>query len=236
VEGASYYQIIRYKAGEYSLIANISGTSAVVKGLTNNFEYTYLIKVTMTDGTVIYSNAVNVTPVAEVAKPVLSAIAGDKQVTLSWTAVEGASYYQIIRYNKGAYSVVATIKSTSAVVKGLTNDFEYTYLIKAVAEDGRFSLSTAIYVTPKGETAKPVLSAIAGDKQATLSWTAVEGASYYQIIRYKAGEYSLIANISGTSAVVKGLTNNFEYTYLIKVTMTDGTVIYSNAVNVTPKA
>ncbi|MBO5378084.1 MAG: leucine-rich repeat protein, partial [Ruminiclostridium sp.] len=103
-------------------------------------------------------------------KPVVTATAGDKQVTLSWTAVSGASYYQIIRYNKGTYSVVADINSTSAVVKGLTNNYEYTYLVKAVAEDGRSSLSSAVYVTPVAPLSKPVVTATAGDKQATLSW------------------------------------------------------------------
>ena len=236
VNGASYYQIIRYNKGAYSLIANISGTSAVVKGLTNDFEYTYLIKAVATDGTTALSSAVNVTPTSPLSKPVVTATSGDKQVTLSWTAVNGASYYQIIRYNKGTYSVVANINGTSAVVKGLTNNYGYTYLIKAVAEDGTTSLSSAVNVTPMSNTSKAVLSATAGDKQATLSWSAVEGASYYQIIRYNKGAYNTVANISGTYAVVKGLTNNFEYTYLIKAVMSDGTVVYSNSVNVTPMA
>ena len=236
VDGASYYQIIRYNKGAYSLIANISGTTATVKGLTNNFEYTYLIKAVAEDGRTSFSNAVTVTPVATLAKPILSATAGDKQATLSWTAVDGASYYQIIRYNKGAYSLIANISGTSATVKGLTNNFEYTYLIKAVAADGRTSLSTAVKVTPVAAATKPTLSATAGDKQATLSWTAVSGASYYQIIRYNNGTYTLVANISGTSATVKGLANNFEYTYLIKAVAADGTSSFSNAVTVTPHA
>ncbi len=236
VEGASYYQIIRYNKGTYSVVADINGTSAVVKGLTNNYEYTYLVKAVAEDGRTSLSSAVYVTPVAALAKPVVAATAGDKQVTLSWNAVNGASYYQIIRYNKGTYSVVADINGTSAVVKGLTNNYEYTYLIKAVAEDGRTSLSSAVYVTPIAALAKPVVKATAGDKQATLSWTVVEGASYYQIIRYNKGTYSVVADINGTSAVVKGLTNNYEYTYLVKAVAEDGRTSLSSAVYVTPVA
>ncbi len=235
VDGASYYQIIRYNKGTYTLIANISSTSAVVKGLTNNFEYTYLIKAVAPYSVTSFSNAVNVTPLEDLPKPVLSAVAGDKEAKLSWTAASGASYYQIIRYNKGTYSLVANISGTSATVKGLANNFEYTYLIKAVAADGRTSFSNAINVTPVASS-KPVLTAMAGDKQAHLSWTAVSGAKYYQIIRYNKGTYTFIANIAGTTATVKSLANNYEYTYLIKVIMSDGTVAYTNAVNVTPKA
>ena len=236
VSGASYYQIIRYSNGNYSLVAEISGTSATVKSLTNDFEYTYLIKAVAADGRTSFSNAINVTPVAELAKPTLSAVAGNKEATLSWTAVSGASYYQIIRYSNGNYSLVAEISGTSATVKSLTNDFEYTYLIKAVAADGRTSFSNAINVTPVAELAKPTLSAVAGNKEATLSWTAVSGASYYQIIRYSNGNYSLVAEISGTSATVKSLTNDFEYTYLIKAIAADGRTSFSNAVTVTPHA
>ena len=168
--------------------------------------------------------------------PVVKATAGDKQVTLSWTAVEGASYYQIIRYNNGTYTVIANISGTSATVKGLTNNYAYTYLIKAVAADGRTSLSSAVNVTPVAALAKPTLSATAGNGQATLKWTAVSGASYYQIIRYNNGTYTVVANISTTSATVKGLTNNYAYTYLIKAVAADGRTSFSNAVNVTPKA
>ena len=211
-------------------------SSAVVKGLTNNYEYTYLIKAVAEDGRTSLSSAVYVTPVAPLSKPVVTATAGDKQATLSWTAVEGASYYQIIRYNKGTYSVIANISGTTATVKGLTNNFEYTYLIKAVAADGRSSLSSAVRVTPLPALEKTTVTAVAGNKQATLSWTAVEGASYYQIIRYNKGTYSLIATVSDLSAVVKGLANNYQYTYLIKAVAADGRTSLSDSINVTPTA
>lgn len=236
VEGASYYQIIRYNKGNYSLVANISGTSAVVKGLANKFEYTYLIKAVATDGRTSLSAAVNVTPMPPLEKPVLTAVSQDKQVTLSWTKVEGAGYYQIIRYNKGTYTLIANISGTTATVKGLTNNFEYTYLIKAVASDGRTALSTAVNVTPRAPLAKPVLAAAGGDRQALLLWMEVAEADYYEIIRYKNGVYSKVAAISGTCATVKGLTNNFEYTYLVRAVAKDGRSSVSNAVYVTPKA
>ena len=236
VSGASYYQIIRYNSGTYSVVANINGTSATVMGLTNGYEYTYLIKAVAADGRTSFSNAVAVTPVAALGKSTLSATAGNAQATLSWTAVSGASYYQIIRYNAGNYTLIANISGTSATVKGLTNGYDYTYLIKAVAADGRTSFSNAVTVTPVAALGKSTLSATAGNGQATLSWTAVSGASYYQIIRYNAGNYTLIANISGTSATVKGLTNNYDYTYLIKAVAADGRTSFSNAVTVTPKA
>ncbi len=235
VEGASYYQIIRYKNGQYTFVANIKGTSATVMSLTNNYKYAFLVCAVGADGTKQLSTAVWVTPVKSMEKPVVTATAGNKQAILRWNAVEGASYYQIIRYNKGVYSVVANVKGTSATVMGLANNFKYTYLVKAVASDGKSTLSAAVYVTPMAME-KPVVTATAGDKQATLCWDAVEGADYYQIIRYNKGNYTVVANVKSTSATVMGLTNNFEYTYLVKAVSYDGTSALSAAVKVTPKA
>ena len=231
VEGADYYQVIRYKNGVYSLVVAIKDTSVTVKGLTNDFDYAFLVKAVNENDSAL-STAVWVTPKAPIT---LKATPGDKQATLSWTAVNDAKYYQIIRYKEGTYSKVADISGTSAVVKGLANNFEYTYLIKAVLSDGTSVLSNAVRVTPVITLTAPVLTAKAGDKQVTLSWTAVNGAEYYQIIRYKNGTYSVVANISGTSAVVKSLTNNFEYTYLVKAVGNNASSL-SNAVWVTPTA
>lgn len=232
--GAEYYQIIRYKDGVYTKVADISGTSAVVKSLANNYEYTYLVKAVCDGNITAFSNAVTVTPVASLASPSLTAKAGNGQVKLSWTEVKGAGYYQILRYKDGAYSLVANVNGTSAVVKSLTNNFTYTYVIKAVGSNIA-SLSARVSVTPMSSLSAPKLKAVAGNKQATLTWTAVSGAEYYQVIRYHNGKYTLVANISGTSATVKSLANGYQYTYLIKAINGD-IVSYSNAVNVTPKA
>ncbi len=231
VDGADYYQVIRYNKGVYSVIATIKSNSLTIKGLTNSFEYTYLVKA-VNSKTSSLSTAVWVTPKAPIT---LTAEAADKSAKLSWNAVAGASYYQIIRYKNGTYSKVANVSTTSATVKGLTNNFEYTYLVAAFFADGSSVLSSSVKVTPQATLTKPVLNATAGNKQATLSWTAADGAKYYQIIRYKNGEYSVVASVSTTSAVVMGLTNNYEYTYLIKA-IGDNASSFSNAVNVTPKA
>ncbi len=234
VEGASYYQVIRYSKGSYSVIATVTDTSVTIKGLANNFEYTYLVKAVAENGEAALSTAVSVTPKSALVKPVVTAVAGDKSAQLSWTAVEGAKYYQIIRYKNGQYTLIANISGTSANVLGLTNSYKYAFLVAAVAEDGTKALSTAIWVTPMMKLDKTVVTAVAGDESAQLSWTAVEGAKYYQIIRYKNGQYTLIANISGTSANVLGLTNSYKYAFLVAAVAEDGTKALSTAIWVTP--
>ncbi len=230
VDGADYYQIIRYKNGEYQLIASIKGTKATVKGLSNNFEYTYLIRAVGTESSTL-SKAVRVTPASPLG---LKAEPGDKKATLTWNSIDGAKYYQVIRYKAGKYSVIATVNGTSVTVMSLANNFEYTYIVKAVSDSGEL-LSDAVRVTPCPQLDKTVLTANAGDKKATLSWTAVDGAKYYQVIRYKDGEYTVIANVTGTSVVVKSLANNFDYTYILKA-VGDNASSLSNAVKVTPTA
>ncbi len=235
VPGAEYYQVIRYKDGAFSSVVFVTEPKVVIKGLTNNYKYTYIVKAYDGINSSTVSKAVSVTPDA-LASPVLSVVPGNKQVTLQWNAVAGASYYQVIRYNNGVYTKVADVSGTTVTVKGLTNDFEYTYLVKAVSANGLTAFSNAVKVKPTAVLGKAVLKATAGNKVANLSWTAVAGATKYQIIRYSNGVYTEVATIGGTSVTVQGLTNGYEYTYLIKAIAADGRTSFSNAVNVTPKA
>ncbi len=231
VSGAKYYQIIRYNKGVYSVVANINGTSATVMGLANDYQYTYLVSAVTQTGKAL-SAAVNVTPKSSL---VLSVTAGDKQAALKWNAVNGAKYYQIMRIKNGEKIVVASVNTTTANVLKLVNGFEYTYYVQAIFSDGTMKLSNTVKVTPVAQLEKAVLTATAGNKQAVLSWTKVANADYYQIIRYNKGTYTVVATLSSTSVTVKGLTNGYQYTYLIKAISDEGAVSLSTAVNVTPK-
>jgi hypothetical protein len=83
------------------------------------------------------------------------------------------------------------------------------------------------------------LTATAGDSQVTLTWTAVTGATGYNVKRSTAagGPYMTIAsNVSGTSYVDATVTNGTTYYYVVTTVNADGESANSNEASATPVA
>jgi fibronectin type 3 domain-containing protein len=82
----------------------------------------------------------------------LAATAGDKQVSLSWTASVGATSYNILRSttNGGGYLVIASgVTATSYTVTGLTDGTTYYFVLQAVNVSGASANSNQVSATPK---------------------------------------------------------------------------------------
>ena len=80
------------------------------------------------------------------------------------------------------------------------------------------------------------LSATAGDAQATLSWTASNGATSYNVKRATAsgGPYTTVVSPSGTSCVNTGLTNGMTYYYVVSAVNAGGESANSGPASATP--
>ena len=65
------------------------------------------------------------------AVPELKATVKSGQVTLKWSAVDGATKYQVLLYTNGKYKAVKTLKKTSLKISGLTGGTKYKYAVRA---------------------------------------------------------------------------------------------------------
>jgi lysophospholipase L1-like esterase/fibronectin type 3 domain-containing protein len=81
----------------------------------------------------------------------LSAVAGNTQITLSWTASSGATSYNVKRstVSGGPYTTLATgITATTYTNTGLTNGTVYYYVVSAVNTAGESANSNQASATP----------------------------------------------------------------------------------------
>jgi hypothetical protein len=92
-------------------------------------------------------------------------IAGNQQVTLSWTASSPAILHYIISYNE--LSFITT--STSIIITGLTNDISYIFSIVAVNIAGSSSKNYTPSLTPIG----PYGSILFAELSSNLSYSGV---------------------------------------------------------------
>ena len=131
----------------------------------------------------------------------VSAMPGDTQVTISWNAVPEATSYNI--YWATAPEITeatgkkVTLSANSYTHAALVNGATYYYLVKAVNFRGESAPSAQVSATPTSFTKAPSapagVSATPGDAQITISWTAVAGATSYNIY------WSTLPNVTTTS-------------------------------------
>ena len=236
-------------------------TTTTVTGLTDGTAYTFKVSATNAIGTgpdSAASNTVTPTgPTAPAAPTSVTATAGDKQATVSWTAPsDGGSAitsYTVTPYAGTTAQTPTTVTgsppATTTTVTGLTDGTAYTFKVSATNAIGTGPDSAASNtVTPTGPTAPAAptsVTATAGDKQATVSWTAPsDGGSAitsYTVTPYAGTTAQTPTTVTGsppaTTTTVTGLTDGTTYTFTVSATNAIGTGPASTASNtVTPTA
>ena len=140
-----------------------------------------------------YSVVVKATP-SGALPPVPTGVAAtdneDRQSTITWVASTGADDYTVQKSSSpsGPFTDIPGaqhITATSYVATGLTNGITYYFAVKANNDFGSSAASASDAGTPNcSAPASPSgLIANAGPGQVTLSWTAVSGATGYNIKR-----------------------------------------------------
>ncbi len=157
----------------------------------------------------IYNHALTATEVSLLATPPaapagLTAIVGDSQNKLSWSAVSGTiTVYNLKRAtaSAGPYTTIASgITTTSYTDQNLVNGTAYYYTVSALNGVAEGSDSPPIAATPLAVSTGIAATSFNGN--VSISWGSATGATSYNVKRstVAGGPYTTIATgISGTS-------------------------------------
>ena len=172
----------------------------------------------------------------------LTAMAGNAQVSLSWTASSGASSYYVKRSTTtgSGYAQIATSATANYTDTGLSNGTKYYYVVSAYNSAGQSANSSEVSstpVAPAGPPAAPTnLQTTSGNAQVTLAWTASAGATSYNVKRSTAngGPYTTLSSPTVTNFTDTGLANGAIYYYVVSAVNALGESANSTQVSATP--
>ena len=165
----------------------------------------------------------------------LAAVAGDRQITLSWDN-PGNNTIAKYQFSRNAGSIFPTFNdiigssattTTHTLTTGLANGTRYTLAVRALNIGGQGAVST-VTATPLWP-APTNLAATPGDSQVTLEWDRNSEIATYRVRTVDAsGSATPVASIipsgsgSKTTAIISGLTNGTDYTFTVQAVKTSG--------------
>jgi fibronectin type 3 domain-containing protein len=209
-------------SGTFSLIATLPPNTTTYQdmGLTPSTQYDYHIQAFNVAGFADFAG-LSVSTLSNGTVPASLVASGSiGQISLSWTGVSGATSYNVYRGSAaGSETLLATgVTSASYVDSGLSSGTTYFYKVTAIVSGVESGASNEASATtaPAAPTSP---SAMAGNEQVTLTWTAPTGAQSYRIYRSTSsggeGTTPVATGITTTSFTDAGLSDSLTYFYQI---------------------
>lgn len=183
------------------------------------------------------------------APTALGATAGNGEATLSWTAPASDGGSAITSYTAtdgNGHTCTANTGNPvtpSCTVTGLGNGIGYTFTVSATNGIGTGAASSGAAVTPFTVPGAPIAPAgVAGDGQATLTWTAPasDGGSAITSYTVTDGNGHTCTSTAGSpvapGCTVTGLTNGTAYAFTVSARNAAGSGAAASVSPVTPVA
>ena len=245
VAGATHYKLYRSETSGGSF-AQIGGDIAATdylddSGLVANTSYDYQLESCNGNGCSSRSSAVSATTAPERPSALTVAAQSEGAVSISWSAVAGATHYKLYRSatSGGSFAQIGgDIAATDYVDDNdLAANTSYYYQLAACSGNGCSSRSSAVSATTAPETPETATAATQSEGAVSISWSAVAGATHYKLYRSATSEGSFTqigGDITGTDYVDEsGLAANTSYEYQLESCNGNGCSSRSSAVSAT---
>ncbi len=243
--GATSYTIYRRLETEEEFSELTTGVMAppfVDPALTNATRHYYQIRAVTAAAESELSPKVLAVPLppVPVSSPMVTALAGNAKVTLSWEAVPGAPGYNVYRSTTGVFRgpAIGSTTETTFTSTGLVNDTTYFYTVAARNIGGEGPRAVAVPAVPVAPPAAPRnLTAEIGDSYLTLSWSPMDGAAAYTVYRATPGNRlltSIAAGLSATRFIDTKVVNGATYYYKVSASNPGGESTRSSELAASP--
>ncbi len=212
-------------------------------GLIDGTTYYYIVTAVNKDGESTPSPEVSAT-LALPGPTGVTATPGNGQVTIAWTAMTDVTSYNIYWSTTPGVTIANGTKITGVaspyVQSGLINGTTYYYVVTAVNKDVESTPSPQVSAIPSAAptpSAPTDVTATPANGQVTIAWTAVSGATSYNIYwSNTSGVTTANAKIAGAASpyIQSGLINGTTYYYVVTAVDGNGESTPSSQVSAIP--
>ncbi|MBY0117300.1 hypothetical protein H7K48_14455 [Paenibacillus xylanexedens] len=200
-------QAVQYEIEENGVVKGpFYGINYTSSSLIPNTTYTYRVRGVNQLGASEWSEPVAITTLLE--KPVLTVTSEESKNKVQWKAVEFADRYQL-QIDGGTPIELGNF--TSYVHEGLEANSTHTYVLKAFSSNNESTWSKLVSQLTVPDRADGLKVTDATFNKLTVTWTAVKGATGYDL----EIDGTNVA-VTGTTYSKTGLTANTEYTFRIR--------------------
>ncbi len=212
VTGATKYKVRRHDGTGWSDLKVVSTTSYTDTAVTVGTTYKYAVYA--------YANKwsgasaiVSASPKAA-APANVKATAGSEKITVTWSAVSGATKYKVRRHDGTGWSDLKVVSTTSYTDTAVTVGTTYKYAVYAYVNGKYGAASETVSAVPKAAAPANVKAAATSGK-ITVTWTAVSGATKYKVRRHDGTGWADYKTVSATSLTDTSVTAGKTYKYAV---------------------
>lgn len=237
VTGATVYDI-RYGSNPLAPNFTVTGVTSphVFSGLTGGLTYHFQVVARNTVGSgasLLSDNQLSATPVAPIAPPSgLTASATPSGITLSWTAVPGASDYRVYRNtSSGGHTFLASTGGANTYLDTTANPDGTTYFYVVRSFNGLESANSSEVSKRPINNFSLTSATVATFSSADLTWAGATGATGYDILwGTSSGNYTGSSPDRISPATLTGLSASTTYYVVIRAKNAagGGTTLLSN--------
>lgn len=240
VPSAAGYRIYYKTTSGWKAYKNTTETSLTITGLPSGTKYTFAIRSAVNiNGKIYWANGYTTvdTVTTSPAPAKIVAAQNTSGIKITWSAVKGADGYAIYHNTQNGWKLVKLTTATSATFLKLPSGTNYILAVKSVdltASGQKVGGAAYTQIITATKPVNPVVSVTTQSGTATIKWTAVKGASGYEVY-YKSttsGGYVLLDTVSSgiTTFTDSGYTTGSKYAFAVRaIKAVQGGYIYGSA-------
>lgn len=199
-------------------VYNVTATSKTITGLLNGTSYSYSVRAVNAGGAGTYSSSRTITTIPAVPSNINAGVTWNS-AEVSWNIVTGATGYDI-NFGNTVYSSTGNTRT----ITGLYANTAYSCQVRAKNSSGASAYSSAKTIRTSVKPPSPPvnISAAATTDSVTVNWSAVSGATSYDVLFHGA-----TYRVTATSKTITGLTSGTDYSFSVRANNAGGSGAYS---------